>query len=232
MGEFTTELRLVDELAGAGEVNHALVRFLVEQVRQISERVDIVYVAFLDEFLAVGELDQWASSGDVSVPAPGGALVVGASGKAHSSAGTELDWFDQSAVFRVESAEANAVVLLKFWRVDDDNLYWVRLDVNAATVQLWRRITGVSSQVGGTVTMPYVITADQEVVVRVDALTEAPGVRLRVKVNGETQIDAYGAPPTVVRGGVGIESLGAATRLALVEVMTVPATIDRVGPNP
>lgn len=231
MAEFTTEVRLVDELTGDGAVNRALVRFLVEQVRQHGERIDLVYTAFLDEFVAPGELDQWTVSGSVTVPDPGGEMVIAAGAKVHSNVGTELAWYDQSPVFRL-SAAANAVVFLKFWRVDDDNCYWVRLDINAHTVQLWRRIAGASSQLGSTITMPYVIAAGVPACIRVDALTETPGVRLRVKVNGETQIDVYGAPPTVVRGGVGVDSFGAATSLNLVEVMTVPVTVERVGPNP
>jgi hypothetical protein len=77
-----------------------------------------------------------------------------------------------------------------------------------------------------------VIVADRFIGVRVDALEEGTGVRIRVKVNGETQIDQNSAAPVVKDGGPGIKATGNTVRLALSEVMSVPATIDRAGPNP
>jgi len=82
------------------------------------------------------------------------------------------------------------------------------------------------------VTLPHVIEADQAITVRLDLLTETPGVRARLKINGELMIDEYGAPPTVVRGGVAAVAYTATAKLELVEVLGIPATVDRVGPNP
>lgn len=232
LGEWKTEVRIVDEPTGPGVLNRELIKFLMEHVRNHGERIDIVYTAFLDEFLSAGNLDQWTVSGaNVTVPDPGGAMLVRAGESAISNSGFELEWYEQSTIFRVQG-EASGVVHLKFWYIDDDNLYWVRLDYSAHTVELWRRITASTAQLGPTVSLIYVIEPDQEVSIRVDGLTESPGVHVRVKVNGETQIDEYGAPPTVIRGAVGIEAFGGDSELMTVEVMTVPATVDRVGPNP
>lgn len=231
LGEWSTEIRIVNEPSGQGAVNLELVKFLMEQVRNAGERVDLVYVAFLDEFESAGDIDQWdTSSANVTNP-DGGAMLVRAGEWANTASGFELDWYEQSTIIRVRG-QAGGVAHLRFWYIDDDNTYWVRLDFSANEVSLWRRVTATTVQLGATHSLPNVVIPGQEVSIRIEGLTENPGVHLRVRVNGELFIDEYGAPPTVVRGGPGIQAFTADCELLSAEVMTLPVTVDRVGPNP
>lgn len=233
LGDWTTEVRIVDEPGGIGNLNRDLIKFLMEQVRNHGERIDLVYVSFLDEFLIEENLNQWQVSSeiDVQVFAPGGELTIAAGASAVSSTGFEDTWYDQSISYRCQGA-STAVMELVFWRVNSANFFHVEVDFDNSTLKLYRTVSSVPTQIGSTVTVPYVIAADQDVSIRVDALAELTGARLRVKLSGETLIDEYLAPPTTQHGGVGVNALNATCKLSLIEVMTVPATVERVGPNP
>jgi hypothetical protein len=232
MSEFRTEVRIVDDPNGPLPVNRALLRFLINLIRPSNERYDIIYISFLDQFLSPSDLDQWTLTGNVTVPEPGGEMVVPAGAEAQCAASNRFDWGDQSTFFKVWGDSSGAVAELQFWYHDSDNYFWAELDFDAHTVKLYRRIGAATAQIGSTVTMPSVIVSDRFIGVRIDALAEGSGVRIRVKVNGETQIDQNSAAPVVNDGGPGIKATGNTVRLALSEVMSVPATIDRAGPNP
>lgn len=57
--ENLTEVRVVDELTGQGAVNRNLLEKLLELQRYLSERINIVYVDFMDLFDVKGDLGMW-----------------------------------------------------------------------------------------------------------------------------------------------------------------------------
>lgn len=230
MSEFRTEVRVVDDPTGDRPINRDLLVFLMSQVRAMSERVDIVFVDFLDQFINAGDTDQWSATGIVNNP--GGRVDIYDGGQILCSEPNRLDWFDQSTVFNVTGEDASTVAKLFFWYNDADNCYWVELDFGAETVKLFKRSLGATTQVGSTVTLPYIVYPGIPCGVRIDGQTEGVGRRVRVKIGGNTEIDEYSGPPTVVRGGPGVSSSGGTTSCRIVEVMTTPATWRRVGPNP
>lgn len=62
-------------------LNRELLSFLLETNRVGSERYDLVYIQFLDEFKTPNDLDQWTCTGGVTVPEPGGAAHVPPGGR-------------------------------------------------------------------------------------------------------------------------------------------------------
>ena len=58
-GEYLTEIRVVDEETGQGEVNRDLLEKLLGQQRPNSERFNVVYVDFMDLFQVPNDLGQW-----------------------------------------------------------------------------------------------------------------------------------------------------------------------------
>ena len=114
IGEWTTEVRLVDEPSGTGALNRELIKFLMEQVRNHGERIDIVYLAFLDEFLSAGDTDQWETSGaNVQVERFKSARANGPDPRlASSSTGTIRRRFSSARVPQAASSTSKSGALI------------------------------------------------------------------------------------------------------------------------
>jgi hypothetical protein len=81
--------------------------------------------------------------------------------------------------------------------------------------------------------LPTAIVPDNNLVVRVDALAEGTGTRIRVKVEGDLQIDVLDSPAAFIKGKLGVSASGTGMlKTKLVEVNTVPTEIQRIGPTP
>jgi hypothetical protein len=57
--EYITEVRVVDELTGEGALNRTLLKKLLELQRPGSERINLVYVDFMDLFQVDNDVNQW-----------------------------------------------------------------------------------------------------------------------------------------------------------------------------
>ena len=215
-------------------VNRDLMAFLINQVRASSERFDIVYVDFIEQFLAVGDLDLWdvPTGHGVTVPSPGGAVnipsgdwIVAKTVIAVSS------WTDQVATWRAKGPTASIAYLL-FWSSAYDHGYRVRIDFTAQTVTLQENNSGAVSDLSSAIFLPDAIVPDIDVAIRVDALAEGSGARMRVRVEGDTVIDYYESSPLNTSGSVGALASGATIEVSYVEVNVLPTEIDRVGLTP
>ena len=250
LGRFELNEPLFDPLGGAatadskledvthqGEafrvLNRDLLDFLVRQVRVFSERYDVIFVDFIDQFLNPGDLELWDVSDptDVTVPQPGGELTIAAGAWAFPRTVAGAEWRDQVSCWKV-NGEAGAVARLWFMAADTSNGYEVKVDFSASTVELWRVVGGVGAQLGSTVTLPTVILPELDLVVRVDALAEGSDTRIRVKVEGDLQIDLADSPASFTKGMLGVSAETAEVRCKLVEVNTLPTEIQRIGPTP
>lgn len=238
-GAAIVDSKLLDTTYG-GEffrvVNRDLLDFLVNQVRPFSERFDVVYVDFIDQFLTPGDLELWTVSdvADVTIPSPGGALVVDPGAWALPKTVIGGEWKDQVATWKVQGP-AGAVAHLWFWASDvsvaTGSGYRIDVDFTAGTVKLYKVSAGSAVQLGSTVTLPTVVMPDLDLVVRADVLKEGSDTRIRVKVEGNTEIDVADSPASFTQGKLGVSASGAAAiDVKLVEVNTLPTEIQRIGP--
>lgn len=217
-------------------INRDLIDFLINQVRASGERVDLIYVDFIEQFLNVGDLDQWdlATTPTVTVPSPGGeALIPAGQHIITKTAISVWQWTDQVATWRVKGGNT-AVAYLLFWSADETYGYRVAVDFNAQTVTLQKNNSGSVSDLSSAIYLPQAVVPDVPVAIRVDALEEGSGARLRVKVEGDTVIDYYEPSPLGgnKRGRAGVLASGSTVRVSYVEVNVLPTEIQRVGPNP
>lgn len=251
IGRFEPNESLIDSGAGAaiadgkledlthlGEVfkvlNRDLLDFLVRQVRPFSERYDVIFVDFIDQFLSAGDLELWdTSTSGVSIPAPGGELqLIAPSAWAFPKTVIGAEWRDQVATWKVQGP-STLVADLWFMAISTTNGYKVEVDFGARTVELFKVVGGTPTSIGGPIYLPTAIVPDNNLVVRVDALAEGAGTRIRVKVEGDLQIDVLDSPAAFIKGKLGVSASGTGMlKTKLVEVNTVPTEIQRIGPTP
>lgn len=228
-GGSATVIKLTDVL------NRSLLSFLMggDTVRPLGERIDVVYINFLDRFETPGDLDQWDVNTDslVSVPKPGGPCKLLEGARIQSDNPNQTYWEDQVTAWKITPLDTDSALHLTFMGTDASNHYYVLVDYDAKEVELWKVVAGTPTQIGSTVVLTYLKQGVQDVI-RVDALTEGSGTRIRVKVNGETEIDALDSAGSFSAGKVGVYALTGDSYLQLVEVNVLPTEIERIGPNP
>lgn len=214
-------------------LNRTLLKFLLALPKVLTERLDVVYIDFLEQFLELSILDQWAvtpTATSVTVTEVGSAVFVAGARLIDADSRSQY-WGDQVVAWKILPGTSTTVIDLTFFVTDESNHYFVRVDYSAKTVRLYRKVATVDTAIGSAVSLPYLKAGIQDVV-RVDALAEGSDTRIRVKVNGETQIDTKDTPASFTAGGVGAYANTSTFTLKLVEVAVLPVEIDRVGPNP
>jgi hypothetical protein len=225
-GEATTSAKL------AGVLNRELLRILIDLARPWGERIDIVYITFLDQFLQPSDLDQWTiNAGTVTVPSPGGYAQLEESARITDADPYTGDLGDAVIAFKFEVDDPDAIAEFAFWQTDDANHYFVRVDYSTKTVSLWKKVASVDTQIGGTVSLPVLKEGVQEVV-RVDVLQESTDTRIRVHISGDTRFDESDSPSAFTSGRVGAYASAKTLYLKTAEVCELPVDIERVGPNP
>jgi hypothetical protein len=250
IGRFEPNESIIDTLTGAatvdakladttylGEqfriVNRELLDFLVSQVRAFGERYDVIFVDFIDQFITPGDLELWDTSlSGVTVPEPGGELTLATAATAFTKTAVGAFWGDQVATWKTQGP-AGTISELWFMAVDASNGYKVEIDFTAHTVKLFKVVAGAPTQLGATVTLGTVILPDLDLVVRADALKEGVGTRIRIKVEGDLQIDLLDSPAAFSAGKLGVSAAGTGpAKFKLVEVNTLPTEILRIGLTP
>jgi len=214
-------------------LNRDLLAFLINTPRPISERVDIVYINFLDRFKVATDLTQWAvtPTGGVNVPEPGGYAAFVAGGRIIDVDAQGDFWGDQTTVWKFEADTALTIVEFTFHTQDATDHYFVRVDYSTNQIKLFRKVSGADTQLGSTITVPVMKPGVQDTI-RIDCLEEGTAMRIRVKYCGETKIDTTDPTKTFVDGRVGAYANASTFKLELVEVNVLPAEVGRIGPNP
>lgn len=217
-----------------GLLNRDLLLFLMDTPRPPSERIDIVYVDFIDSFTVPTDLDQWDLAPDtdgVTVPSPGGAAAFEAGYSAIDNDSEHAYWGDQSTAWRIVPGTDATIVDLLFLMQDASNCYLVRVDYSAKTARLYVKVADVDTAIGAAVLIPYVKAGVQDVV-RVEALADGSDTRIRVKINGALEIEQVDSPATYAAGAVGASANASTFELDYVEVNVLPTEIQRCGPLP
>lgn len=243
--EYLTEIRVVDDLAGDGELNRSLLTKLLEQTRPNSERVNVVYVSFMDLFTTANDLGQWqfTTAGTYEPVVAGGFLTLANPGSL-SPGFMVTDYFGddgwknytlKSKIAQKEPIGIPASFSIVFLRTDDLNYYIFDINPSTptdATVELWRVVGGVFTQLGSTVDFPD-LSPDIFFTYTVDVFRdEATGLtRIDVKIDGDTFFSETDSNFDTGNFGYRVARFGA-IEVTEIELWQYPLTIDRVGPNP
>lgn len=232
--EFVTEIRLVDDPDGSIAVDRTLLKFFLNLTRPIDERIEITYIAFLDLFPVIGELEQWEMDGtEPFITAVGTLAIPAPDGLARIATTPAAGWVERSLAIRTNAVGSDCILHVRFMVSDDDNYFYFEIDWNTKGVELYKVVATTPTQLGSTVTLPDLIPGYEDVW-RANVIWSGSGFRLQVVYDGETILDEVEGSPAWAAGGVEIVNGGGAEDcyITLVEVNTLPAEIERVGPYP
>lgn len=229
VGDFQTEVR-VDDRAGS-PVDRDLLTFFTNLVRPLSERVEFVFVDFLDTFPELGVLDDWQMGGNqpfmavvnqLTIPAPDGVADLVLSGSE--------SWQYNSIATRVQAGGTDALLHIRFLVLDADNFYYLEIDWNGPSIRLYKVTATTPSPLVGAVTIADLLPGFEDVF-RINVLETTTGYRLQVQYAGVTMIDVTDASPHAA-GPIAYASGGGSEEvyLSFVEVSRIPGDILLVGP--
>lgn len=217
---------LIGGLQGDTVLNRELLAFLLggQTIKPFGERIDVVYVDFLDEFIEPNDLGRWTSTTDATVPEPGGVCEIADGGEIVKTPVTNK-WGTQIALYKF-SAEAAATAACLFMRSSGAAHYSVEIDYTTKLVSLLKDAGTVAST-----TLSY-LKAGVDDVVRVEVAVGTTVTEIRVKINGELEVEYVDSSSPYTDGGVAVAATGGQVDAKLVEVKTLPVDTDRVGPDP
>jgi len=230
--EYLSEIRLVDGPAGTEPVNRDLLSFLLNLVRASNERIDVVYISFLDEFATPFDVGLWESlAGSANVPEPGGDLVLSSSDHMRVRDADSFAWEDRQVTVKAKGTNVFARLEIRFVYLNATNYYALDVDWNSGVVSLKKVDGGVGPTTLATTTVPSLSLGFYDTF-RCYALEAASGqVRLRIYFNGDKILDHLDAPSSLSQvGSVSLYSSAGSCAVSTVEVMTLPVTVQRVGP--
>jgi len=220
-------------------LNTDLLTFLLEQIRPVGERIDVVLIDFIDQFFNTGDLEQWMlthlSGGTSDAKVDEGTGYVEVSGDSGIVSGTAIgdfqdDWRDQTTAWLVQAGTSGAVIRGYFFvqNVTLEDCYLWELDYTAQELRLFKSVGGTETQLGSTVFLPFLFS-DQEDTVRVDLMLSGANTIIRVRVDGELFIEV--TDNQWADGRIAFAALAGIGRLLLAEVNTIPTRVLRVGPR-
>lgn len=224
--EYTSQIQLMDD----GTLNRPAIEYLLELLRPRSERLDVLYLHFLDTGVEKGAL--WT--------APAGKLTTDSNGVRRLAVGGATftypsldfnDWNTYTAVFHVARG-TGAVLEVSAAVFEPGSVDRVRLRFDGTTLDVDEVSAGglVTSLASG---VPIVMYSGVYYTVRVECeVHPSGGAAVAVFVDGDKLTEVHASNLTGA-GGVGLDCLTAGEVLVkTVSVLPRPLTPVRVGPNP
>lgn len=210
----------------ANVLNRSLLKYLAGEKtsKPISERIDIVYIDFLDQFLLVNDLSLWDETDSVTVPSPGGAALIASGGYMRYTHPDNL-WGDHVVLCKWKATSATTIAKIAFMRTSASSYYEIEINYTTKVVALYEGAFLLTS-----VTLPYLKYGVSDVI-RIVATKESSDTRIKVTINGDPEIDYLDAGG-LDNGGIEFSSSGDSCSVEHVEVFTLPVDVDRIGPNP
>lgn len=143
LDEFFSDIRLVDE----GDLNKVLIQRIVNLMRPSSERLNLIYIRFYDDFVE--------GSGRFNIESGNAAVNTAEEFQLENSTVVSSDVLDDSEfkdiVLQVQAKDddvAGGVFSVLFFFQDALNFYEYRINTASAIVSLHKTVGGVSSQIG------------------------------------------------------------------------------------
>lgn len=203
--EYYSNLRLVDP----GNANKQLTRDIVKLLRPVGERVEIVYLNFLDLFEIDDDLSQWDvdDAATMSV-ADGLASIPTAVPARHAFANADgsEDWDEYVAYARVRGGQSSGGGFgISFFVTPGpfDNFYYAVLDIEGNDLLLRKVVGGAHSAVASFDFDPvYLLQDDVWYSLRVQASPDGGSTRIKVYVDGVERIDVTDASHTQGTAGL------------------------------
>lgn len=229
-------LRIVDN----GTLNRDLVINLLKLMRPIGERLEVVYLGFLDEFKTSGDNSQWTTD-EINPSVADGIMIlsnVGSLSPLKTMVTTGQTWSQASLTIRVkQNAVVNqSVFAMIMLYTDDSHFYRIEMIVrqaDAATGKSSIRIVKAltfpgESQLAQFYSPPCTMDEDVWYTIRAVIVNESTGKRITVYIDG-TEIGTVYDPSPHPAGNIGISITDESAEIDEVELIALPVETDFIG---
>lgn len=228
--EYYSNLRLVDP----GSANKQLVRDVLRLLRPINERIEIIYLKFLDLFEIDEDLTQWDIGKAINAEVAGGFLSLVGNRHAIANAEGSEDWENYVAFTRIRGGQSSGAGFgLSFYVTTGafDNYYYARIDVEDNELQLRKVVGGIHSSIATfSFSSSYLLQNDIWYGLRVQVSPDGSTNRIKVYLDGTERINTTDASHS--RGSAGIFSgANSYAQADELEVMGLPVDSETIDIN-
>jgi len=218
--ECVYNVRIVD----SGDLNRQLVIDLLKLTRPIGERIEVDFIAFLDEFTTPDDNSQWTGNTTIQ---DGHLTVLTADPETYVSLDRAFDWTNY--VFTVRMRWQGDSAAVRFYRSGPDDYYEAQLDVVANTLTLVTVLAGTPTTLAtvNLVDFDLALLNDVWYSLRVEASPEGTNAVIKVAIdNNQILVEAN---PDHANGSFGIVATGTLAELDIAELFLNPLESSRIG---
>lgn len=221
LDEFKTDIRVVDD----GTLNHALIRRILNIMRPASERLNVIFVDFFEDFTA--------GKGDLLTLSPGAVAIDGElelpTGAVEQCSTSGNEDFQDIVLQTRARVQAGAQLRIRFLITDALNYYRLTVDVDTQTAALEKVVAGVATALSS----PMSVSVFADVFYIWTVVTDFNDM------TGETVLKIYQDANLVFevfdsefeKGTWAIEASGGKVFFSDIEMFMTPLTIETVNPG-
>jgi len=240
--EFLTEIRIVDEKTGDGALNRTLLTKLLRLQRPNSERFNVVYVDFLDQFTTPHDSGQWIEQ---VIPSGGldlfdiydGILELkdnGVTGGLLANRPTGSSWKDYRWQTKLALGSSLGTYQFQFLYVDLLNHFFLEVDYQGfgtGTLRLFQRVAGVDTPLTALIPFPD-LNPETNWTYTIETFgVPGPSVNIRFFIDGNLKADITQSSSWNA-GNIGYRMDGSTTLwISETELWQYPLEIDSIGPS-
>jgi len=228
--EYYSNLRLVDP----GSADKQLVLDVLRLLRPVGERIEIVYLKFLDLFEIDEDLAQWNIGDAADAEVADGFLSLVGNRHAFANVEGSEDWENYVAFTRIRGGQSSGPGFgLSFYVTPGtfDNYYYARIDVEDNELQLRKVVGGIHSSIATfSFSSSYLLQNDIWYGLRVQVSPDGVTNRIKVYLDGTERIDATDTSHS--KGSAGIFSeANSYVQADELEVLGLPVDSETIGIN-
>lgn len=223
--EYRSVIRVVDN----GDIDRDLLIETVKLMRAVSERLEITYVQFFDNFDTAGDDSQWLldqGSGDIVVDNGYATLDDSTAQYAIVDNAYSYDW---SRYVFYNNLSGDDIFGSVFYYIDSDNYYQFKLTANSTAYELSKVVSGTPSVISSG-NLTWTTIEDTYYGIRIHIDDETSTNRIKVYIDGTEIINT--TDNSLSKGTIGFFSgLNSTAKLTKSELFVLPLETDLVDIN-
>lgn len=221
LDEFQTDIRVVD----IGNLNRDLLLKVLNLMRPVSERLNVIYIKYFEDFeIGKGSLQTIAAGSSVV----DGELLMPAGSIEHSDFMGDDELQNIFLSISVVVPEAGRFGI-RFNIQNNNDFYRVLIDTTDSTMRLQKVVAGVSTTIHGPVTVDLV--PDTQYVMSVSTFIEPSTNVTKIKYFQDSNLVGEVDDNTYDKGKFGIEAQLDSATVREMEAFTKPLETNRINPN-
>jgi phage tail-like protein len=227
LDEFKTDIRIVDD--GTGNLNKVLIQRILNLMRPVSERINVIFIRFFDDFVdGIGQFNVAQGSANVNSEFQ---MELAPSTIVNTSVFGDTEFQDIVLQVKAENASSTGGVFsVLFFFQDINNYYEFRIDTVNRETSLYKVVGGVTTQISAPVTEDIVPQASYIFTVITDLSAANGDTVIKAYVDSNKQHEIIDASFT--KGKFGMKT-NASTIMKIdeIEMMVIPTDVRTIAPG-